>query len=266
MARRERTQQPEEPPAGAPEWIVTFSDMVSLLVTFFVMLMSFSTMDQREAMVVLEAFAESRGGIVENEAGHSAVEPPAQDRMSAVHPARGADRPHARPDEALAESLVEMGQRDDDEHLAIDLSQVVDGLLIRFGPEAGFAPGSAEVRPALRRSLGELGRTLAPYGHLVVVEGFTDAAFAPTPQHPSPEALSAARAAAAAQAMLEASSLDPVRVQIAGLGAARPLAPDDTAGERSMNRRVEVRVLSLSKSRAARAEAERRRLDALERR
>ena len=87
-----RKKQEDEGPAGAPEWIVTFSDMVSLLVTFFVMLMSFSTISTNDSMMIVEAFSMSRGGVIENPKGPDAVEPPERDRMNAVHSLRGAPR------------------------------------------------------------------------------------------------------------------------------------------------------------------------------
>lgn len=241
----------EEEGGGAPEWIVTFSDMISLLVTFFVMLMSFSTMEKRQEMVVVGAFEKPKRGVIETVKRPDAVPPPAKDRMSSVHPVRGARNPHSRPDEALTENLEEMGQKPTDEHLAMDFSQMADGLQLGFDQRGNFAPGSAEVSPMLRKSLAELGRIMQHYGHLVVVEGFTDSAFVPTPTYPTPEALSAARAAAAAQVMIEESGLTPSMVQIAGLGASRPLGKADTAVGRSKDRRVEVRIVALSKHRAA---------------
>lgn len=247
----------EEAPAGAPEWIVTFSDMVSLLVTFFVMLMSFSTITTNNSMMIVEAFAMSRGGVIENEGGPSAVEPPEIDRMNAVHSLRGSDKPHSRPDEALAKNLEEMGQREGPEHVALDLSQRMDGLRIAFDERACFAPGSIEVTPELARALGELGRVFENYDHLVVVEGHTDGAFQPTPRFPSAEALSMARAEAAARVLLGESGLSPDAVQVAALGDTRPVAPNDTAAERTLNRRIEIRLVALSKARAARLERER---------
>jgi chemotaxis protein MotB len=254
MARRKFV---EEQPAGAPEWIVTFSDMISLLVTFFVMLMSFSTITDRETMLIVEAFANSRGGVVLNPLGPDAVEPPPIDRLSGIHSMRGAPRPHARPDEELLVTLEEMGQRDDEEHVELDLAATPDGLRIAFDERAAFAPGSAEVAPALERALGELGRVLESYGYLVVVEGHTDGAFEPTPRFPSAQALGAARAAAAARVLLATSALSLESVQVAGLGAERPRADDGTAGGRTLNRRVELRVLSLSKARAELVERQR---------
>ena len=83
MVRKKRA---EDKPPGAPEWIVTFSDMISLLVTFFVMLMSFSTITDRETMLIVEAFSNSRGGVIINPKGPDAVEPPPVDRLSVCFP------------------------------------------------------------------------------------------------------------------------------------------------------------------------------------
>ena len=256
MAKR---RPAEEGPPGAPEWIVTFSDMISLLVTFFVMLMSFSTISERETMLIVEAFSNSRGGILLNPNGPDAVEPPPVDRLSGIHSMRGARQPHARPDEELLLTLEEMGQRSDEEHLEVDLARAPDGLRILFGAEASFAPGSDEVPPALARALGELGRVLESYGLLVVVEGHTDAAFQPTPRFPSAEALGAARASAAARAMLAASAMQSEAVQVTGLGLQRPRVEGQSALERTLNRRVELRILALSKARAEHIERERER-------
>ena len=138
----------EEKPAGAPDWIVTFSDMISLLVTFFVMLMSFSTMEEKEELLISQAFSNNTQGHVQNVKGHSAVEPPREDRMHAIHPMRGGLKPHARPPEELYENLDEMGQKATKEHLQLDFSESVDGL----------ATSARRSRPGPRR----FRRTCAP--------------------------------------------------------------------------------------------------------
>ena len=246
---------PEEPSPSAPEWIVTFSDMISLLVTFFVMLMSFSTMEEDEAAFIIGAFGQNSGGIVES-GPNSPAPPPPRDRMLATNPLRGADVPHSRPPEELSRNLEEMGQRQTDEHVEVDFASVADGLLITFDERASFAPGSDVVPPALAKSLTELGEVLQHYGHLVVVEGFTDDQVVPTPRHPTPESLSAARATAAAKVMLEGSRMSRDLLQVAGLGASSPRAANDSAADRTLNRRVQVRVLALSKARARMLQAQ----------
>ena len=116
---------------------------------------------------------------------------------------------------------------------------------------AAFAPGSIEVNPFLARSLGELGRTLEHYPHLVVVEGHTDSAFEPSPAFPDAEDLALARAQAAAAVLLRESRMPATLLQIGGLGHTEPIADDATAWGRTLNRRVEVRILSLSRTRHA---------------
>jgi chemotaxis protein MotB len=246
----------EEPPQSAPEWIVTFTDMISLLVTFFIMLMSFSTMEPANKAVIQSAFGEMKGGVLRNEKGTTAVDEPPNDRQTAVSPLRGADRAHSRPPEELPENLEAMGQKLTEEHLQVDVEAAPDGLAIRFDESAGFAPGVAEVNDELRRSLVELARVLAHYSHLLVIEGHTDDAFSPTPDFPTQEALALARAANAARVMLEAADLGRDLIQVSGAGARSPLAPNDNAAGRSRNRRVEIKVIALTKARARALKAE----------
>ncbi|NUP97104.1 MAG: flagellar motor protein MotB [Planctomycetaceae bacterium] len=246
---------PEEAQQGAPEWIVTFSDMISLLVTFFVMLMSFSTMEEQEAAVIVGAFGQNTGGILEGNPNTTATSPP-RERMLATHPLRGATKPHSRPAEELPENLEEMGQKLTEQHVEIDFDQVSDGLLIRFGEDCAFPPGSAQPNVALERSLRELGRVLCHYPHLIVIEGHTDDHVAPTPSLPDESALSLARAVRAARVLMEGNDMSRDLLQVSGLGSSRQLAPNDTAAGRARNRRVEVRVMALSKTRADALQAE----------
>lgn len=246
----------EEPPKGAPDWIVTFTDLVSLLVAFFVLLMTFSSLNTNDAFVVHGNLLGTSGAI-ESRGGLSAVDPPEFDLMQAMDASRGADQPHTRPTEKLAENLEEMGQKKDEQHVEFDLKAVKDGIVLHFEEAACFAPGSAEVNDELRKSLVEIAQVLHHYTHMVTVEGFTDNAFQPTPEFESEEALSFARAAAAAQVMLEESDLSPKLVQLAGLGQAKALNENETPVQRRANRRVELRILSLSRAREKEIESSR---------
>lgn len=233
---------------GAPEWVVTFTDMISLLVTFFVLLMTFSSMDAYEALKV-DSFLKSNSGLLKSK-GTSMPDLGEADLLSSTSVERGANHPHSRPPEKLSESLEEMGQKRTEEHQALNLNDVRDGLVLEFGEEETFDPGSAVVSSGLRRSLIEIAKVLENYPHLVVLEGFTDSAFKPTPEHPSADALSLARARNAADAMLANSAMLPELLQISGHGAESPRADNLSPGGRRMNRRVQIRVLSISKARS----------------
>jgi len=246
----------EEGPKGAPEWIVTFTDLTSLLVTFFVLLMTFSSFEptEREVMVIKGIQMMGKEGVVPHKQGPTAVRPPERDRLHAVDPRRGAERLHHRPQQHLLENMEDMGQKKQPGDLELNLNVKRDGLHLQFGPEAGFAPGSAEVNPHLAESLIDLARVSQYYPNLLVIEGHTDDAFQPTLEFPTAEDLALARAAAAAELMLVNSDLPPHMLQIAGIGASAPLESNETLHGRAANRRVEVRIVALSKSRAQKLE------------
>jgi chemotaxis protein MotB len=115
-----------------------------------------------------------------------------------------------------------------------------------FDLASSFAPGSAEPTQALEQNMRTLGGFLQRYTQLVVIEGFTDDRFQPTPEYPDAESISIARAQAAAKVLLQGSTISPEQVQIAGLGPIRPRTQNDTPLGRTSNRRIEVRVVSLA--------------------
>ena len=241
----------EDAPAGAPEWIVTFSDMVSLLVTFFVMLMSFSSMDENDSMVIRQAFANSGGGVLLNLNGPSLVDSPPLDHMTAVHPLRGSSTPHTRDSEQLLDNLLEMGQGKQDDHVELDLSKMQDGLVVVFHERTNFGPNEFVPSAALEKDLRELARVLQYYPFWIVVEGYTDSAFAPSDRHSTAEELALTRAMNAAALLVQEAPMLEHSIQVSGLGAKRPRASNDSAEGRTKNRRIEIRLLSMSESRAA---------------
>lgn len=251
MAKLKRAQ--EEGPKGAPDWIVTFADMISLLVTFFILMMTFSSLETYDAFNITRDIMGTTG-VLTGSQGTSAVSPPEVDLMSAMDALRGASTTHTRPTNELQANLEEMGQKLTEEYQPIDLKEVRDGLLITFDERACFNPGSAELTPYLSKALEELALVLEHYAFLVSVEGHTDAEFKATPSYPDAETLGAARASAAARWMVEKSKLSPMMVQIATHGMSSPVAPNDNVDGRRSNRRVELRLLSISRSRSAQVE------------
>ena len=254
MARSKKQKPEDTGPAGAPEWVVTFTDMISLLVTFFVLLMTFSSLEEYDLLKV-ESWLTGDTGILANRGMH-AVDTLEEDFVAATDVRRGSLQPHDRPSEELEENLADMGQRQREGDVPVYFANVADGIVLEFADDESFSPGSTMVSASLRQSLGEIGRTLEAYPHMVVVEGFTDGAFLPTDRHPTAESLSFARASAAADIMLQESRLPVEQVQIVGRGAAEPRGDDATVEGRRRNRRVQIRVLSLSRLRASFADGD----------
>lgn len=240
---------------GAPLWITTFVDMTSLLVTFFILLFTFSSIREFDAFSYPKSLVGSTG--IWDDEGATDMVAPNNDIMQAYDILRGARQPHARPASELSENIEEMGQKLTEDHVEIDLRRAENGLRIVFPERAGFSPGSAYVNASLRQSLRELGGTMQHYPYVVLLEGFTDDAFVPTPDHPDAESLSLARAVAAAAVLQEESDLPAALIQVAGRGATNLRSEEpDSALSRRADRRVEAVLVAMERSRAKSYDAE----------
>ncbi len=217
-----------EEPGGGEGWLVSYCDMISLLVTFFLMMMTFSTSSNGDIKSAGVGILKGRGGVFPNLTGYPAGSAPPLPVVSTIANALDAERSQGGLKDALA------------------LSPELDGLAIQFGEDCSFAPGSAELTPALNAMLVKVGKAVQTYTHLIVVEGHTDDRFKPTRDYPDPEALSAARAVAAARVLVESGRVPAHLLQIAGRGGERPRRKNDTAVDRIWNRRVEVRLISIA--------------------
>ena len=235
---------------GAPPWITTFVDMVSLLVTFFILLYTFSSVREFDTFTYPKNII-STSGVFEGDSSDT-IEAPADDLMLGMDLRRGSRNRHTRPVSELRESMDEMGQRLTDEHVPIDLRKAGDGIQLAFPVHAGFRPGEKSINPSLEKALVELADTIQYYPLMVVVEGHTDDAFAASPRYPDEDALGIARARAAAEVLTQRGGFDPSLVMLESHGSRRPRNPRAaSARERVVNRRVEVRLVSMSKDRIA---------------
>jgi hypothetical protein len=150
MKEKVKVKTIEEGIDGAPPWIATFVDMISLLVTFFILLFSFSRIKEFETFSSPKNILGSRGTLPSL---GNAMTAPKDDLMLAMDINRGSRVRHTRPVDQLTVSLDEMGQRMTSDHLEIDLRTMGDGLRVEFDADAAFSPGSAEVPVALPHAL-----------------------------------------------------------------------------------------------------------------
>ncbi|MBI1382988.1 MAG: OmpA family protein [Planctomycetaceae bacterium] len=248
---------PEEEAPGAPEWVVTFTDMISLLVTFFVLLMTFSSMEEYDLLRV-KGVLEGSSGAIEHMDGDRDVPPPVDDLLAATDPFRGADAPPDRPNDSLDEP-TEVGAKPDPRSKQIPMERVPDGLLVRFDHRSSFAPGSDVLSPDLVSQLDGLAAVMRHYPHRIVVIGHTDDQVRPTQKYPDAEALAFGRAERAAQQLVRVGGIEASRVQIMSQADWEPRSRDNSPEGRRANRRVEVRIVALDPTRAQELDAQWRR-------
>ncbi len=218
------------PPPGAPMWMATFGDMMSLLLTFFILLVSFSSIQETK-------FNEAVGSL-QGALGVLSQLPKVPVKMDIDKPSRRGktDNDELRTQiEKLKESIAALQERGE----AVSVSRSENGLAIRLDDQTLFDPGKADLRSSAGEILILVGATLGEFPNPVRIEGHTDNLPIRTEQFPSNWELSAARAAAVLRFFQE-QGLDPRRMSAVGMGEWRPVAKNDSASNRQRNRRVEI--------------------------
>jgi chemotaxis protein MotB len=257
---------------GGPGWIVTFADLMSLLLTFFILLLSFSEMDLKKYEVMAVAMASSFGVSAltgDNKLGgdiifaeQPAVAPPPSttetqselekefedfgesDIEMLEEPEEPAEPAQLDPSiDRLTESLVDSLE---DEILSNSLSVSYDSnkVVVRFSEATTFPSGSEELKDAMFPILEKVEKVLATCEGEVVVSGYTDNLPVNSSKYRSNWDLSAARAVSVVHQLIFNNKIDANRVSAAGRAETNPLADNDTAANRAKNRRVEISVLN----------------------
>jgi chemotaxis protein MotB len=241
--------------SGAPIWMVTFADLMALLTTFFVLLLSISQIDaQRYRQIAgslerafgiqwLEQRSESPGhevlmeGKPEGLVEAGAVQPP-------VVPADVAG-----PQEDHNLLRFRDGLMDALRHERLEVSRNAEGeLLIRFRHEAAFESGSDILLPDFHPVIDRIGDLIATTRGTVTVAGHTDDRPISTARFRSNWDLSTARAVSVVHRLLERHAVADSRLIAEGFGATRPLLPNDSEANRARNRRVEIRIKDWSET------------------
>ncbi len=225
-------------------WLVTYSDMVTLLLAFFVLLFSFSTLDmvrfQRALISLQEALGVLQGG-----------------RTVAADPVDTDDtlnREMHREALQIAQLLavrqqLERALEDGDLGGGVTLDLTERGLILHFTDRVLFESGSADLRPGAREVLDRISPILAEIPNHIRIEGHTDNVPINTFRFPSNWELSTARATSVLQYLLQLEASNPGRLSAAGYGEYRPLDTNDTVEGRARNRRVDVVLLRLDAGR-----------------
>lgn len=218
-------------PAGAPAWMVTYGDMVTLLLCFFVLLFSFSVIDQVRFQQIMSsiqiAFMGERGIM------QASPEVSRQQHLELIVPHRFDEvliTYHIVQDFVQEERLEEM----------IRLRVEERGVVLEIQDQILFDSGRADLKPEAVPLLDKVAVILGRVPNKVIVEGHTDNVPISTVFFPSNWELSVARAVRVVRALSEQRKLEPRRFVATGFGEYHPVATNQTALGRSRNRRVNI--------------------------
>ena len=228
------------PPSGAPEWMNTYGDMVTLLLTFFIMLFTTATVDGHQMKLVIAAF--SGLGLLEGgntlEAGQLAELGNTIESLPSMQAGRALDQARKK-----AVSQFQSEIKSNKVRVTIDER----GLIISLAADSFFQPASSEVDiEAARDTLQKVSTLVNSLDdeRRFRIEGHTDAL--PTdPEGPweTNWELSAERSANVLHYMVD-FGVDENKFQIVGVADTRPLADNSTAEGRAYNRRVDIVILA----------------------
>jgi chemotaxis protein MotB len=241
--------------AGAPVWIVTFADLATLLLTFFILLLSFAEIDieKYKAMAGSLSVAFGSGSLIADGGGLSI-------EISNEYNRLDPDKPLQAEPELIDERLPSDGVKPMSEGvitLASNLireleNEVASGALsinydqrqviIRFSDDATFLSGDATIKkkmlPIIERIVGVLRHCRGD----VVVAGYTDDRPIASSRYRSNWDLSAARAVSVVHELVLNRDVPADRVMAAGRAETNPLVPNNSPENRAVNRRVEIAI------------------------
>ena len=242
MPRRSKRQ-----PENHERWLVSYADFVTLLFAFFVVMFATSRVDSQRMRQISEfysAFLARDAELVQHLLAKLAEQDQTQEAAASTPDARrvltmAELTPIKEQVQQRLASLLEAEK--------IGLSLTPRGLIISLRESGFFPPGQAAFLPGTADLLAEVGAVIAELPNQPVrMEGHTDNTPIRTPRFPSNWELSAARAIAVLDLMVERFDIDPRRVSVAGYGERRPIADNATPEGRAKNRRVDIAILSQS--------------------
>jgi chemotaxis protein MotB len=221
--------------------MVTFGDLMSLLLTFFVLLLSFSQMDVAK-FKALAGSLEQAFGVQRKEPVYNVptgMNTAAGDfEQPFVEPVRGGEHGPAEAPYKIAAQLRTSSNLW--KQGLIELEMQGNYLVMRLLGHTTFDSGKAEIRAAMLPTLQAIGSIVGGTAHDIFVAGHTDNIPTRGGPYRSNLELSVARAAAVVDFFVTQGLVPADKIATMGFGEYRPLAPNDTPENRQKNRRVEI--------------------------
>ncbi len=260
-------KKPEEPKKGAPEWQATFADLMNLLLCFFVLLFSMSSVDAQKFELIAASFSNTfsiftagstsigdgmmiGNGISQlpelddyiNSVGRTAQNTPEMEEMDDLQ--SEVQEEGLKQSEELSERIEEAVKEN---NLTGEIEMQVTAQYVQLTMRGSllFNSGSAELKEESKPVLDRVGLILERYAAgTIEIEGHTDNVPISRGRYANNNELSAARSLSVFDYLLGKTNLDPARIKNSGRGEYVPIADNSTEEGRARNRRVEIRIFN----------------------
>ncbi|OPY79031.1 MAG: Motility protein B [Syntrophorhabdus sp. PtaU1.Bin153] len=227
-----RKKKREEDHENAERWLLTYSDLITLLLAFFIMMYVFSKRDaQKYEEVASHLRAIFTGGT--GLAGKGSV--------TATSPIEMASRGASSGDiKRQLESELLDTNREQGGNKNISVLSDERGIVIRVLDKTFFDEGKADLKEGAKNALDKIVPIIKKVDNHVRIEGHTDNVPICTQEFKSNWELSVRRATEVVRYLLEKHNLPPERISATGYAEYRPVADNDTPKNRALNRRIEI--------------------------
>lgn len=225
----------EEEHENAERWLLTYSDLITLLMIFFIVLYAMSNIDAKKYSSMAQSMNIAMGG-----GGKSIIGTSDNSSIKDSSPAVITE------EEKLSGLKGEVDQYLNDAGLSGNVSTQLDerGLVIRMENSILFDSGKADIKSESRDVLIKIGQTLNKLDNYIRVEGHTDNVPVRSSLFRSNWDLSAVRATNVVELFVNESKVSPARLSEVGYGEYRPVASNKTDAGRAKNRRVDIVIIN----------------------
>lgn len=230
----------KEKPENSERWLLTYSDLITLLMVFFVVLYSASNINQKkyEKLASSMNFAftggtgigdSGEGGANEGSSDEGELKPLVQSEEEKLQGIEG----------QVDEMIKEMGLEG-----SVSISIEERGLVISFNDSIFFESAKADIMEDMKLKLVSLSTVLNKIDNYIRIEGHTDNVPIRNEYFSSNWQLSSTRASNVVEYLINNGGISPDRLSAVGYGEYRPVADNSTDQGRSKNRRVDILILN----------------------
>lgn len=228
----------EEEKENSERWLLTYSDLITLLLIFFIVMYTMSNVDKEKFKKVADALRGSLGAT-----GDKVIEMfPDQQSMVSFN-AGAADATEQVQMEEVKTEIDQMVMNTPLEN-NVDVTVQERGLVISIKTQILFESGKAELNPESIPLVEQIAVILTRVAKKQIrVEGHTDSDPIQTSEYPSNWELSSARATSVLKLILSKGHLQPDKISAVGYGEYRPKVPNTSARNKAKNRRVDILII-----------------------
>lgn len=222
--------------ANHERWLLTYADLITLLMAFFVILYALAVSDYKRISELQNALRNAFH--ITSGAGQTALNGSPSVLVGGATPV----------DFALIEMQKQIDKASKEERgaegeAAVSTKMTERGLVVSLASSAFFDAGGAYLKPDAVRLMNKVAANLKRSNRNILVEGHTDDTPIHTRQYPSNWELSTARATSVVRYFIELHRIPPNRLSASGYGEYKPLVANSSPDNRAKNRRVDIVIL-----------------------